>query len=99
VSIVTIGERQLQSNENSHVRKKVSCPIADIGELTQSTLSGHSHFSKRSFNVSKSNRLFICYFNLPKSPSNLIIRITPRITFCICSTSYSLQIPLYDFSY
>jgi len=41
VSIVTIGERQLQSNENSRVRKKVSCPIADIGELTQSTLCGH----------------------------------------------------------
>jgi hypothetical protein len=41
VSIVTIGERQLQSNENSHVRKKVSCPIADIGEL-----SGHSTYRK-----------------------------------------------------
>lgn len=33
-----VGERQLRSNENFLVRKKLNCPIADIDEPTQPTL-------------------------------------------------------------
>lgn len=34
VSVVTIGERLLLSNENLRVRKKLNCPTADTGEFT-----------------------------------------------------------------
>jgi len=38
VSIVKVGKNPLQNNGNYLERKKLSCPIADISELTQSTL-------------------------------------------------------------
>ena len=37
VSKVAVFERHLRSNENFLAHKKLSCPIADTGQLTQTT--------------------------------------------------------------
>lgn len=45
VSIVTVGEGLLQGNEISLVRKKLSCPIADGGDLTLTRHNGPSSWN------------------------------------------------------
>ena len=40
-SFVTIGDGLFQSSENFPAYKKLSCSIAVIGELTQTTRFGH----------------------------------------------------------